>query len=172
MDIQEMIAAATAAYNREDYIQAAEGFARAAAAYDAADDAINAAEMRNNQSVALLQAGKAQEALDAAQPTIDVFTRAQDLRRLGIAWGNVAAALEALGKVDEALNAYQQSVDYLQQAGEDDLQAAGLNAIAALQLRDGKLQDSAFSMLREIAADPKAPWWQRLLRKIMGWVMR
>ena len=52
-------------YEQENYLAAADLFSHAAQAYTLMKDELNAAEMKNNQSVALLQAGKAKEALQA-----------------------------------------------------------------------------------------------------------
>ena len=67
---------------------------QAAQAYTSAKDELNTAEMMNNQSVALLQAGKAKEALQATEGTEDIFQKAGDIKRQGIAVSNRAAALE------------------------------------------------------------------------------
>lgn len=168
----EWIESATQAYQDARYDEAAEQFARAAESFEQAGDVLNAAEMRNNQAVALLQAEKAQASFEAAQPTLEIFEQAGDWRRLGLAWGNVAAALEALNRLDEAQDAYRKSSEYLGQAGEAELQAEVLKSLAAVQLRQGKLQNSAFSVLQEMGVDPKLPWWKRALRAILHWMIR
>ncbi len=167
-----LITQATQAYQEQRYLEAAQLFGQAADQLAQAGDALQAAEMRNNQSVALLQAGKANQALEAAQPTVEVFTQAADWRRAGLAWGNVAAALEALERLDEALQAYQQSAQLLEKAGEKDMQATVLEAIAAIQLRQGQLTDSAFSMLHQMSVDPSLPWWKRWINKFIRWLLR
>ena len=48
-------------YEKGDFITAADLFSQAARAYQNVQDALNAAEMKNNQSVALLQAEKTKE---------------------------------------------------------------------------------------------------------------
>ena len=75
---------------------AVDSFRVAAEAYASAHDDPNAAESKNNLSVALLQSGEAQEFLDAAVGTDAIFAKAGDLKRQGMALGNQAAALEAL----------------------------------------------------------------------------
>ncbi len=75
---------------------AVDAFRAAAEAYASAHDDLNAAESKNNLSVALLQLGKSQESLDVALGTDDIFAKAGDLKRQGMALGNQAAALEAL----------------------------------------------------------------------------
>ena len=62
---QEMADQAKKTYQAGDYVQAAQEFAGAASVYAGLADALMSAEMKNNQSVALLLAGEAQAALDA-----------------------------------------------------------------------------------------------------------
>ena len=93
-------------YEMGKFAAAADLFSQAAQAYNNVDNALNAAEMKNNQSVALLQAGKAKEALEVTDGTEEIFQQAGDLKRQGIAVGNRAAALEGLKKWDEALGEY------------------------------------------------------------------
>ena len=85
-------------YEKGKYLSAADLFSQAAQAYASAKDELNAAEMKNNQSVALLQAGKAKEALQATDGTEEIFQQTGDLKRQGIAISNRAAALEGLKK--------------------------------------------------------------------------
>ena len=81
-------------YEQENYLAAANLFSNAAQAYTLMKDELSAAEMKNNQSVALLQAGKAKEALQATERTEEIFQKAGDIKRQGIAVSNRAAALE------------------------------------------------------------------------------
>ncbi len=96
------------AYNAGRYPEAAGLFEQASRQYSEGGDAVKAAEMANNRSVALLQAGDAQGALEAAQGTEQVFAQAGDARRRALAIGNQAAALEALNRLNEALARYQE----------------------------------------------------------------
>jgi len=81
-------------YGKGNFVAAADLFWQAAQSYKSAKDELNAAEMMNNQSVALLQAGKAREALQATEGTEEIFQKAGDIKRQGIAVSNRAAALE------------------------------------------------------------------------------
>jgi hypothetical protein len=74
--------------------------------------------MSSNRSVALLQAGDAREALQAAQGLERVFALAGDTRRQAMALGNEAAALDALNQNKVALEKYQQCAELLKQAGD------------------------------------------------------
>ena len=87
-------------YELGNYLAAANLFSQAAQAHASVQDELNAAEMKNNQSVALLQGGKAKEALQATEGTEDIFQKAGDIKRQGIAVSNRAAALEGLKKME------------------------------------------------------------------------
>src|SRR5215212_6551707 len=96
-------------YGKGNYLGAADLFLQAAQAYMSAQDELNAAEMKNNQSVALLQAGKAREAFQATDGTEDIFQKAGDVKRQGVAVSNRAAALEGLRNWKEALTEYDRA---------------------------------------------------------------
>ncbi len=148
------------AFERGQYDEAANLFRRAAQGLGQAD----AAEMNNNLSVALLQAGKAPEALEAALGTDQIFAQAGDRRRQGMALGNQAAALEALGRTDEALAAYDRSAEVLSQAGEGDLLAFVKKSAAAIRLKRGDVVQSALNMVGSVEAKSKPTFFERILK--------
>jgi tetratricopeptide (TPR) repeat protein len=152
------------AFSARDFDQAASYFSEAASVYGAQGDALNAAEMKNNLSVALLQAGKAQAALDAAAGTEQVFAQAGDVKRQAMSFGNQAAALEALKKLDQALEAYRRSAALFAQAGDSEMRSLVLQSAAAIELRRGKMIDSALSMIGSVESTKKPNLMQRFLR--------
>jgi tetratricopeptide (TPR) repeat protein len=161
---QELAKQGKQAFTAKNFDQAATAFAEAASAYQAQDDALNAAEMNNNLSVALLQAGKAQAAFDAAAGTEEIFAQAGDLKRQAMAFGNQAAALEALKKLDEALDAYEHSAALFAEAGETEMRSMVLQSAAAIKLRRGKMVDSALSMIGSVESTQKPNLLQRFLK--------
>ncbi len=156
-----------AAYERADYPSAAKAFAEAATAYSAQDEPQLAAEMKNNQCVALLQSRQARAALEVVMGTDAVFAAASDHRRQGMALANQAAALEALHRRDEALAGYQISVEILEKAGESDLRAEVLRAMAGLQARGGKMTDAVITMQTGLMGVEKPTLRQRILKKLL-----
>lgn len=152
------------AFAAKNFDQAASFFTEAASAYQTQQDAIHAAEMRNNLSVALLQAGKAKAAYEAAAGTDEVFAHAGDLQRQAMAFGNQGAALEALKKLDQALEAYERSAALFAEAGETEMRSIVLQSAAAIKLRRGKVMDSAFSMIGSVESTKKPTLLQRFLR--------
>lgn len=155
------------AFASRQYDQAADMFAQAASAFEALDDATNAAEMKNNLSVALLQAGKAQAAYEAAAGSDEVFAQAGDLKRQAMALGNQAAALEALKRLDEALQAYERSAELFAEVGDGEMRSIVLQSAAALKLRRGKMIDSALAMIGSVESTPKPNLLQRFLRFLL-----
>ena len=145
-DVKSLTANALQVYQSGDYKNAARLFGEAASVFLAQDNKLDAAEMRNNQSVALLQAHDARGSFDAAHGTAQVFLESGDFRRQGMAFGNEAAALSALGRLDEAVTSYRLAADALEKAGEDELRASSMQALAGVQLRKGKYLEALFSM--------------------------
>ncbi len=153
------------AYERGRFDEAADLFRRASSALsqaNAAQDVV--AEMDNNLSVASLQAGRNQEALDAALGTDQVFAALGDRRRQGMALGNQAAALDALGRTDEALSTYDRSAEILSQAGEGDLLAMVKKSAAAIRLKRGNVVQSALNMVGSVEAKSKPTFFERILK--------
>jgi tetratricopeptide (TPR) repeat protein len=105
-----------------------------------------AAEMENNRSVALLQAGKAEEALEAVKGTEMIFKQAGDELKQAMAIGNRAAALDALNQLEEAETAYHQSATLLKSIGETELHAHVMKSLSALQIRKGKKLEGIVNM--------------------------
>ncbi len=153
-----------AAFEAGRYASAVDLFARAVRGYDDLNDKVNAAELRNNLSVALLKLGRNQEALDAAAGTDEIFGSIADGKRQGMAIGNQAAALESLGRADEALAAYERSAEILGEAGEGDLRSLVLKAAAGIRLRQGKLAESGIRMLGALEAKKHPSIFERVLR--------
>jgi tetratricopeptide (TPR) repeat protein len=155
------------AFAAKNFDQAASLFAEAASAYTAQDGALDAAEMKNNLSVALLQAGNAKAAYDAAAGTDQIFAQAGDVKRQAMAFGNQAAALEALKKPDQALEAYERSAALFAEAGESEMRSIVLQSAAALKLRRGKMMDSALAMIGSVESTKKPNLMQRFLRFLL-----
>lgn len=163
---------AKAAYQTEEYHLAAQKFAAAEAAYQQSGDALMAAEMANNRSVALLKGGSAEAAYQAAHGTADIFARAGDLRRQAIALSNQAAALEVLKKYDEALNLYRQAADLLKTAGDDEMRAYVLKNISLIQFRHQDRFAALASMRIALENQKHLSLRDRILKWLLGIVFR
>lgn len=154
-------------YGKGNFRAAAGLFSQAAQAYSAIRDELNAAEMKNNESVAWLQAGKAKEALQATDGTEAIFEKAGDLKRQGIAVSNRAAALEGLKKWQEALAEYDRAASMLEQAGEGDMHSIVRKAMANLNLKRGRLNDSQMDVYDSLRLVEKPTLTQRIMKFLM-----
>jgi tetratricopeptide (TPR) repeat protein len=155
------------AYQARHYAEAAEIFTQARRAFLLAGQELDAAEAANNQSVALLQAGRAAEALTAAEGSDAVFAAAQDRRRQGMACANQAAALQQLGQREEALQRYTQAVECLKMIGDKELLAYVQKQLSVLQLQTGKQLQALASMDAALENQPRLSLRERLLKKLL-----
>jgi tetratricopeptide (TPR) repeat protein len=158
------------AFNSKKFTEAAELFRKAAEGYSLGRAGLLAAEMRNNMSVALLQAGKPQEALDAALGTDEIFAGAQDIKRQGMALGNIAAALHELKRDEEALEKYDLAAELFAQVNEDDLRSVVKKAAASIRFTDGKVTDAAFNMIGSLDAKKNPTIVERILKFLLSFV--
>lgn len=154
-------------YGKGNFKAAAGLFAQAAQAYTSLKDELNAAEMKNNESVAWLQAGRAKEALHATDGTEALFEKAGDLKRQGIAVSNRAAALEGLKKWQEALQEYDRAASLLEQAGEGDMHSVVRKAMANLNLKRGRINDSQMDVYDSLRLVEKPSFTQRIMKFLM-----
>jgi tetratricopeptide (TPR) repeat protein len=151
-------------YEKGNFLVAANLFLQAAQGYASSKDELNAAEMKNNQSVALLQAGKAREALQATDGTETVFQNAGDLKRQGIAISNRAAALEGLRKWQEALAEYDRAAALFEQIGEGDMHSIVRKAAANINLKRGHITDSQMDVYDSLRLVQKPTLTQRFMK--------
>lgn len=158
------------AFGNNKFDEAAEYFRQAAEGYTLGRAGLNAAEMMNNVSVALLQAGKPQKALDAALGTDQIFENAKDIKRQAMALGNQAAALEGLNRFDEAIEKYERSADLFRQAGEGDLRAMVMKSAAAIKLKTGRVTESAFKMMGSLDAKETPGLFERILKFLLKFI--
>jgi tetratricopeptide (TPR) repeat protein len=163
----QLIKEAQTAYKQKKYLVAATAFETAAQVYSANGEEMNAAEMRNNSSVAFLQANNPQAALSAVQGTEQVFAKDGDIKRQALALGNTAAALEALGRLDEAATIYEESANLLKQINETDLRASVMQALSTIQLRLGRQLEAVVTMQSGLEDIKRPNVTQKLAKKIL-----
>jgi tetratricopeptide (TPR) repeat protein len=128
---------------------------------------LEANEAKNNLSVALLQMDRPQDALEAVLDSDQIFAEAGDLKRQAMALGNQAAAWQELGQGDKALPLFEEAGRIFGEIGEGDLQAAVLKSAAAIQLKSGQLNNTAFAMLESLNAAQKPNLLQRFLKFLL-----
>jgi tetratricopeptide (TPR) repeat protein len=154
-------------YEKGKFLTAADLFSQAAQGYIVAKDELNAAEMKNNQSVALLQAGKAREAFQATDGTEKIFQEVGDLKRQGISISNRAAALEGLKKWDEALAEYDRAAALFEQIGEGDMHSIVRKATANINLKRGHIGNSQMDVYDSLRLVKKPTLVQRFMKFLM-----
>jgi tetratricopeptide (TPR) repeat protein len=155
------------AFAAGNYPAAAEAFRQAAEGYTLGRDGVHAAEMSNNQSVALLKAEQPQQAYDAAAGTDKTFEALGDKKRQGMALGNQAAALAELKRNEEAIALYERAAALFAEVGEGDLRSMVLKGAAGIRLKQGKLNDTAMDMLGSLGAVEKPTIFQRILKFLL-----
>ena len=170
LEPHELDAKGKRAFESKNYDEAAEHFRQAAEGYAAGRSVLLAAEMQNNMSVALLQAGKPNEALQAALGTDEIFAGENDVKRQALALGNQAAALDELRRYDEALQKYEQSAELFKQINEGDLRAMVMKSAAAVKLKTGKVTDSAFKMMGSLDVKENPGFFERILRFFLRFI--
>ncbi len=167
LSLQDLSRQAQAAYQQGDYAAAAKLYLAAAESCLAAQDTLQAAELRNNAGVAWMKAGEAQPALEAVEGTPALFAVAGDLRRQGMALGNLAAALESLQRLPEAIEIYQQAADVLGQCGETENRAYVLKSLSILHLRAGRQWQALATMEAGLDGLAHPGLSERVLRRLL-----
>lgn len=160
------------AYQKKDFQSAGRYFDAAARAFEAQNEPIKAAEMANNSSVAWLQGGDAEQALQAVQGTETVFAEAGEIRLQAMAIGNRAAALDALGRLDEAVILYEHSAALLEEIGESELRAYILQALSKIQFRTGRQFEALATMQAGVEGIQKPSLRQRIVKRLLRIPMR
>jgi tetratricopeptide (TPR) repeat protein len=166
-DPKSLAGQADTAYQEGDFESAARLYGEAASAFQALGNGLDAAEMKNNESVSFLQAGNDQAALDAAAGTAQVFAAGGDARREAMALANEATPLQSLGRADQALEKYSQAAEAAKRSGDAELHATVMQAVAGIHLRRGKVFE-ALGALRVGLADVKNPTFtQRIMKGLL-----
>jgi len=164
---KEIADQAKSKYQAGDYSAAAISFIEAVSAYAEAGDILMSAEMKNNQSVALLRDKQAQAALEAAQGTEVVFAENGDNRRQGMALANQASALEALKRFKEAIDFYTRAGEALEKADEMELRLEVMQLLSVLYLRRLKFYDAIIALQSGLRAIKYPTAKQRFMKKLL-----
>jgi tetratricopeptide (TPR) repeat protein len=167
MDHEFTAGQAMKAYQQRKYLEADRLFGLAAEGFLNNNDPLKAAEMKNNQSVALLQAGKASESLQAAKGTDLIFAQADDKKRQAMALANMGAAFAELGQKKEAVKVYQESSTIFKELGESDLRADVMRSLSILKIKQGEFTDAVMEMQDGLVDVKKPTLKQRILKKLL-----
>ena len=154
-------------YQAGKFQQAADGFSQAAAFYLDKGEKLLAAEMRNNQSVALLKSKKPRLALEAVQGTDQVFQEAGDLLKQGMALANQATALQEMGEKQRAIDDFNRAAEIFKQNGEKEMYLQTKQSISALKMKTRNVIGALFSMQEGLDELEKPNLRQKLLRSLL-----
>lgn len=171
-NIKKLAEQAQSAYKNKQYSKAAELYHVLEHEYKRTDDHVLSAEMANNRSVSLLQAGEPSLALEAVKSTEKIFLENKDPIKAAMALGNQAAALEEMKRLEEALSLYTRSSEMLSESGDQEMRSIVQKRIAALQVRTGKKLEATASMYAALEnqekLNPKEKTLKTLLEKMFG----
>ncbi len=154
-------------YQNGDLEAAIERFAAARVAFAGEGDRVKEAEMANNLAVALLKAGRPQEAYDTLEATPEVFRKAGAIKLEAQAYGNLGSALEALGDPTGAERSYSHAAQIFESLGAEEELGYTLQAISRLQLRRGRPFEALASMQEAVASSSKPRFIKRALETIL-----
>jgi phage baseplate assembly protein gpV len=105
--------------------------------------------------------------LQATDGTEQIFRKAKDIKRQGIAVSNRAAALEGLKKWDEALTEYDRAASLFEQADEGDMHSMVRKAAANINLKRGRITNSQMDVFDSLRLVEKPTWTQRIMKFLM-----
>jgi tetratricopeptide (TPR) repeat protein len=159
-------------YEAGNFLQAASGFKEASLIAHENGEILAAAELENNCCVALLKAGKFQDAHQMVAGTDKVFANAGDTHRQGMALGNLAAALEGLKKWDAAAAAYEQSAAMFSQSLDREHRSYVLKCLSKLQARNGRYFEALATMQAALQSQNKISIPEQFLKKLLQTIFR
>ncbi len=154
-------------YTARKFQQASIIFSQAAELYLDQEQEQLAAEMRNNQCVALLQAKQPREALAAVQGTALIFKKAGDKLKQAMAFANEATALKNLGQNSEAIDKFTLAADLFTQLNETAMHLEVMQSISTMKLKSRNLPGALFSMQDGLEQVEKPTLRQKLLIKLL-----
>lgn len=169
---QELKDQGLAAFRAERLDEAAEKFALAAQAYEAAGERGAAAEMRNNLCVVKMAQQAWEAALGAVAGTPEIFRELGDRVREAQAIANLAAAHDGAGHVDEAMALYEQAVDQFGELGEKDNRAACFKKLSALQVKRGQQMQALASMQAGLNLSSELSAKEKTLKGVLNKAMK
>ncbi|MFI2201779.1 tetratricopeptide repeat protein [Streptomyces sp. NPDC020192] len=112
----------------------------------------NEAMASDSLGVALREAGRAEEAIDAHTRAHHLLQAAGDQHREAMTWNNLGNALQEAGRVEEAIDAYARSRDLHQAAGDQHREAMTWNNLGIALRRAGRVEEAidAYTRSRDL----------------------
>jgi len=155
-------------YHQHDYEAAARLFQQAQEVYASESKKDMVAEMQTNIGLVHRALGEYQQALDMMQEALRTFQEMKDQFRTAQVLGNMGGVYLELGDKEQAYNCYRQAADVFQELGEKKLYGETLIAMAALQIRDGKIWQGAATYEVGLENLDKLSLSQKILKGLLG----
>ena len=154
-------------YTGKKYLQSAAAFSQAAADFQSQGFGLLAAEMRNNQCVALLKANKPKQALDVVQGTDKIFLEEGDTQKQAMALANEATALKELGQNQWAMERFSQAAALFDQLDEREMYLQTMQSLSGLKLKTKNIPGALISLQQGLEGLEKQNLRQKVLLKLL-----
>ncbi|CQR61688.1 Regulatory protein AfsR [Streptomyces leeuwenhoekii] len=102
----------------------------------------------NNLGLALREAGRVEEAIDAHTRDLDLCQAAGDRHGGATAWHSLGSALEEAGRVEEAIDAHTRARDLFQTIGDRHGEAAAWNNLGLALQKAGRVEEAIDALAR------------------------
>ena len=149
------------------YLQSADAFSLAAADFQHQGFNLMAAEMRNNQCVALLKANEPQEALEVVQGTDQVFLEEGEILKQAMAVANEATALKELGLDQRAIERFSQAAAIFDRLNEREMHLQTMQSLSGLKLKNRNIPGALFSLQEGLEGLEKPNLRQKILLTLL-----
>ncbi|WP_427919938.1 tetratricopeptide repeat protein [Streptomyces sp. cg40] len=107
-----------------------------------AGNALGEAVAWNSLGLALREAGRTEEAIDAYIRARDMHKNRGDHHREAIVWGNLGLALRDSGRTEEAINAHTRARDMHKNTGHHHLEASAWNNLGSALRMAGRAEEA------------------------------
>lgn len=154
-------------FQKGKYKEAAKLFNKAANEYQEKKELVKSAEMFNNQSVALLQAGKNKQAYEATLGTDEIFLKNNESLLQALAIGNKASALKELKRFEEAEKSFIECIAILEELGEQQYISDVKKSLSTLRLLDGRQIEAAATLKSSLDLKEKPTIKDKFMQSII-----
>lgn len=167
MSASSLQAAALAAYQKGNFVEAAARFEEAASAYRAEGNPALAAEMTNNLGVAHRAARNYSAALPALETALAEFRALGDKPRTAQALGNLGSVLLETGDLTRAADSLNDSLSLLDPQQDKETRSEVLRVLGEVRLKQGKYIEGMMDYEAGLRGVEKPSTQQKWLKKLL-----
>jgi tetratricopeptide (TPR) repeat protein len=149
------------------FADAAQAFADAYAAAEAARDRQKAAEILNDMGVARRELAEWVQAEAALEKAYILFAELGNVKGKAQVMGNIGSVLEGQERYDEAVDAYKQSASMFEQIGDNDSAMYTWQALSRLRMKQGQWLSAIAAYEEGIENLPDRSLKKGLLKRIL-----